>query len=66
MKKKLPARVEAVFVPDSEGFWLVEFPQLPGLHTFGETLREAKRNAQEAYDAWIEEHESYGVPVRVR
>lgn len=64
--KPIPDRIESVIVPDSEGFWLVDFPQLPGLHTFGETLKEARSNAKKAFREWIRQHELAGVHVRVR
>ena len=62
----LPERIEIILVPDSEGYWLAEFPQLPGLHTFGTSLREAKRNAAQALKTWFKEHARAGIPVRVR
>lgn len=32
----------------------VEFPDCPGCLTFGDTLEEAKANAKEALDGWLE------------
>lgn len=65
-KQRMPRQIQATFTPDSEGFWIVNFPQFPGLHTFGETLKEAKRRAQEAFDAWIDQHDQIGIPVRIK
>lgn len=44
----------AVFTyDDADRVWLVEFPDLVGCHTFGETLDEAKANALEALQLWL-------------
>jgi len=36
--------------------YLVEFPDLPGCYTEGDTLLEAKKNAKEALDGWLAAH----------
>lgn len=44
-----------LFTPDEEsGGFSVEVPALPGCHTQGETLEEAKKNAQEAIELTLE------------
>lgn len=46
----------AVFTwDDTDGVWLVEFPQLDGCHTFGATLEEARANAVEALQVWLDD-----------
>ena len=42
--------IELVFAPQDEGGYHVYAPDLPGLHTQGDTLEEATANAQEALD----------------
>ena len=64
--KKPPKTVEVLFVTDDEGYWLASFPQFPGLHTFGETLKEVKKKAKGAFNAWIDQHKKLGIPVRIR
>lgn len=49
-----PREIEIVFTPQEEGGYHVYAPDLPGLHTQGETLEEATANAQEALDLYIE------------
>lgn len=45
----------AVFTHDEDDrVWLVEFPDEPGCHTFGDTLEEARANAREALQAWLD------------
>lgn len=45
----------AIFTPAIEGGFDVSFPSFPGCVTFGRTLGEAKRMAQEVLELWIEE-----------
>ncbi len=43
----------AVLLPAEEGGYTVEFPQLPGCVTEGDTFEEALANAKEALDLWL-------------
>jgi antitoxin HicB len=49
--------------PDEGGGYLVEFPDLPGCMSDGETVAEAIANAREAQDAWITAMRDAGRPV---
>lgn len=49
-----PREIELVFAPREEGGYHVYAPDLPGLHTQGDTLEEATANAQEALDLYVE------------
>jgi antitoxin HicB len=40
---------------ESDSVWLVEFPELAGCHTYGETLDEARVNAREALQVWLDD-----------
>lgn len=45
----------AIISEDPEGGgYLVEFPSLPGCHTYGRTLDKAQANAQDALDGFLE------------
>jgi predicted RNase H-like HicB family nuclease len=46
--------VEFVFAPQQEGGYHVYAPDLPGLHTEGETLEDAAANAREALELYVE------------
>lgn len=46
--------VEFVVEPATEGGFHVYAPDLPGLHTQGDTLDEATANAREALELYIE------------
>jgi predicted RNase H-like HicB family nuclease len=48
------SEVELVFAPQEEGGYHVYAPDLPGLHTQGDSLDEAVANAEEALDLHIE------------
>ena len=46
--------VEFIFEPQDEGGYHVYAPDLPGLHTQGETLDEATGSAREALELYVE------------
>jgi predicted RNase H-like HicB family nuclease len=46
--------IEFVFEPQEEGGYHVYAPDLPGLHTQGETLDEATNNARQALSLYVE------------
>jgi predicted RNase H-like HicB family nuclease len=46
--------IELVFEPDEEGGYHVYAPDLPGLHTQGEDIDDASRNAEEALALYVE------------
>ncbi len=46
--------IELVFAPQEEGGYHVYAPDLPGLHTQGDTLDEATANAREALALYVE------------
>ena len=46
--------IELVFAPQQEGGFHVYAPDLPGLHSQGDTLEEAIANASEALELYVE------------
>ncbi len=46
--------IEFVFAPQEEGGYHVYAPDLPGLHTQGETVEEAEVNAKEALELYVD------------
>ncbi len=54
----MPSSHSATFTyDDTDRVWLVEFPALVGCHTYGETLAEARVNAREALQVWLDEED---------
>lgn len=49
--------------PEPEGGYTVNVPALPGCITYGETLEEAKINAQEAIELYVESLKEYGEDI---
>ncbi len=45
---------------DTDGRWLVEFPDCPGCQTFGDTKTEAIEMAHEALEGWLETSMEHG------
>lgn len=42
---------------EADRVWLVEFTALVGCHTYGEKLDEARANAREALQVWLDEED---------
>ena len=40
---------------DESGAWLVRSPDVPGFHTYGRSLRQARDRAREALSLWVED-----------
>lgn len=57
---------EAIFMPQEEGSFTVEVPDLPGCISEGDTLEEAEKNIQEAVELYLETLEERGIPVPER
>lgn len=49
--------------PEPEGGYTVNVPALPGCITYGETLEEAKANAQEAIELYVESLKEHGEDI---
>ena len=57
--------VEFVFEPQDEGGYHAYAPELPGLHTQGDTLEEATDNAREALALYVEGLREDGRPLEM-
>jgi predicted RNase H-like HicB family nuclease len=55
--------IEFVFEPQEEGGYHVYAPDLPGLHTQGDSLDDATENAREALELYIEGLREEGRPL---
>jgi len=54
---------EIMLLPAEEGGYTVTVPMLPGCVTEGDSLEEAKQNAKEAIELYIETLEEDGISV---
>lgn len=52
-----------IMEPEAEGGYHVFCPTLPGCHSFGDTIEEAKDNIKEAMEVYIESLKKSGEPV---
>jgi len=50
-------RYRVVYEYDDSHAWTVEVPDVPGCHTWGETLRQARAHAREALSLWVDDAE---------
>ncbi|MGQ0669714.1 MAG: type II toxin-antitoxin system HicB family antitoxin [Actinomycetota bacterium] len=46
---------EVVVERDESGAWLARVPSVPGCHTYGRTLDQARRRIREALGLWIDD-----------
>ena len=60
---KSSREVEFVFEPQDEGGYYVYAPELPGLHTQGESLEDATENAREAMALYVDGLREEGRPL---
>lgn len=58
-----PQEVEFVFEPQDDGGYHVYAPDLPGLHTQGDSLEDATDNAREALALYVEGLREEGRPI---
>lgn len=49
-----PREVDFFFEPQEEGGYHVYAPELPGLHTQGEDIKDATEQAEEALEVYVE------------
>jgi len=54
---------DVVIVAEPEGGYSVFVPELPSVATQGETIEEARANAQEAIEGYLEVMHEDGLPV---
>lgn len=56
-------QIEVIFEPQPGGGYTVYSPDLPGMVTQGDTLDDAKQNAQEAIELYVESMRDRGKDV---
>ncbi len=59
----IPLTYKVLLRPEPEGGYTVNVPGLPGCITYGETLEEAKHNAQEAIELYVESLKEHGEDI---
>ena len=62
IKLQYPATIRPLSSSEGGGY-LIEFPDLPGCMSDGETIEEAMRNAEDALKAWIKTAQEFGDPI---
>lgn len=48
-------RYRVVFERDESRSWIVSVPELPGCHTYGRTLGQARKRLREALALWVDD-----------
>ena len=58
--------MRAVFERDESGAWIVHVPSIPGCHTYGRTIEQARRRIREALGLWVEDADCLEIVEAVR
>jgi predicted RNase H-like HicB family nuclease len=48
-------RYAVIYVRDEAGAWNVHVPEVPGAHTYGRSLHQARQRVREALDLWVDD-----------
>jgi len=51
---------------DESGTWLARVPAVPGCHTYGRSLRQARNRIREALPLWVDDAGASGLSFRYR
>jgi predicted RNase H-like HicB family nuclease len=51
---------------DESGSWIARVPEVPGCHTYGRSLREAKRRIREALALWVHDADEAELQFDIR
>ncbi len=55
-----------VFARDESGAWIARVPDVPGCHTHGRTLEQARRRIREALSLWVDDTEHARLDEQIR
>lgn len=53
-------------VRDGSGAWIARVPAVPGCHTYGRTLEQARRRIREALSLWVDDAADAELDFRIR
>lgn len=65
-KKKIHYQFETIIIPQKEGGFTAEVPDLPGCISEGESLEETEENIKEAISLYLETLVARGIPLPSR
>ena len=69
MRRKRVAKVTTYRIElkrDEDGAWIVRSPDVPGFHTYGRSLRQARNRAREALSLWVEDPDDAALEFQYR
>jgi predicted RNase H-like HicB family nuclease len=58
--------VTVVYERDESGAWIARVPRIPGCHTYGRTIDQARRRIREALGLWVQNAERVEIVEDVR
>jgi predicted RNase H-like HicB family nuclease len=57
---------EAIIARDESGAWIARIPEVPGCHTHGRTLEQARTRLREALGLWVDRADKVVIDERIR
>jgi predicted RNase H-like HicB family nuclease len=57
---------DAIFERDESGAWIARIPEVPGCHTHGRTLEQARTRLREALGLWVDRADEVVIDERIR
>ena len=55
-----------IYERDESGAWLARVAELPGCHTYGRSIRQAKRRIREALELWVDDADQAELFPKIR
>jgi predicted RNase H-like HicB family nuclease len=55
-----------IYERDSSGAWLARVPEVPGCHTYGRSLRQARERIREALGLWVDDADQAELLPKIR
>ena len=62
----MTSKYRVVIERDESGAWIARVPSVPGCHTHGRTLEQARRRIREALALWVDDADTAELDVHVR
>ena len=64
--KRLLSKYKVVYERDESGSWIAHVPSIPGAHSYGRTIEQARDRVREALGLWVREPQTAHLVDEVR
>lgn len=59
----LSLKYPIILIPEEDGSWFIQYPDLPGCMSCGDTMKEAIESGEDAKKCWVECGLEHGDPI---